>query len=81
MESADRHVGEDFVNGYRVSTVFLGLDHGFDSDIQLFETMVFPEDSYAEVYCARYATWEEAEDGHRNAVDMVKRSEILSEGV
>jgi hypothetical protein len=47
-----------------VSTVFLGLDHGWgdDEDPLLFETMVFggPNDQD----CIRYTTWAEAERGH-----------------
>jgi hypothetical protein len=48
FENADRHVAEDRFGAYRVSTIFLGLDHRFgsitgleDSPPILFETMVF----------------------------------------
>ena len=55
----------------RVSTVFLGLDHGFlaSEDPILFETMIFggPEDGYQE----RYKTWKEAEEGHKRALELV----------
>jgi hypothetical protein len=49
METADRHVRKENVGPWWVSTVFLGLDHGygslFDRDVPpvLFETMVFLE--------------------------------------
>jgi len=55
----------------RVSTVFLGIDHGYDEDVPiLFETMIFggEHDEYQE----RYTTWEEAEIGHAKAVKMCK---------
>ncbi len=51
-------------NGYRVSTVFLGLDHNFmGGKPLLFETMVFGSDG--ELDMKRYATWKEAETGHK----------------
>lgn len=56
----------------RISTVFLGLDHaGYFSDIkQLFETQVFGGER--DGYIKRYATWQEAEAGHRQVVSMLK---------
>jgi hypothetical protein len=58
-------------NGYRVSTVFLGLDHSFGDGPPLwFETMVFPVDSYTEEDMERYSTWDEAEAGH---IAMVRK--------
>ena len=57
--------GEDI----RVSTVFLGLDHGFGAEEPvLFETMIFGGE-YDE-YCERYCTWDEAVEGHAKAVEM-----------
>jgi hypothetical protein len=42
FETADRRVFETFVGAYRVSTVFLGLDHSFGHGPPvLFETMIF----------------------------------------
>lgn len=55
-------VGWDYDNdiGVTVSTTFLGLEHGHDSQGRplLFETMIFggPHDQYQE----RYPTWEHA---------------------
>jgi hypothetical protein len=52
-------------NGYRISTVWLGLDHSFGSGPPLlFETMVFPKDSLSDLDCERYTTEEEARLGH-----------------
>jgi hypothetical protein len=54
-----------------VSTVFLGLDHQWGTGPPLlFETMIFGG-SHNE-YQERYATWEEAEDGHKRAIAMAK---------
>lgn len=54
-----------------ISTVFLGSYHNFGDTGEpiLFETMIFggEHDQYQERYC----TWEEAEIGHKQAVQMV----------
>lgn len=47
FETANRHVDETLIGPYRVSTVFLGLDHSFSLDREsrpdplIFETMIF----------------------------------------
>lgn len=53
-----------------VSTVFLGLDHGRDGQVLLYETMVFggPMNGCME----RYETREQAEEGHEKIVALVK---------
>lgn len=74
MEKAlDRRVALDTIGDVEVSTVFLGLDHSFGGATPiLFETMIFggKHDGYEE----RYATRDEAVEGHAVAVDMVRRS-------
>jgi len=56
---------DELPNGYRVSTVWLGLDHSFGGATPLiFETMVFPADGWGDEDCARYSTEAEAIDGH-----------------
>lgn len=46
-----------------VSTVFLGINHAFSGGPPIvFETMVFSKGGDGD--CHRYATWEEAEEGH-----------------
>ena len=67
----NKNVADDTINGTRVSTVFLGSDHGFGSGSPvLFETMMFDAegDTAHDEYQERYCTWEEAEEGHRRAV-------------
>jgi hypothetical protein len=60
----------EFENGDRVSTVFLGINHNYSNKGApiLFETMIFggEHDGYQERYC----TWEEAEEGHKRAVEL-----------
>lgn len=68
-EFRDRHVDWDEIEDHKVSTVWLGLDHNYsgEGDPLLFETMIFnPQGN--DIYCRRYSTWEEAEDGHQIAL-------------
>lgn len=65
-ESADekRIVKQEIVEGgAKISTVFLGIDHGFSwlpsgtGKPLLFETMVFLGEEILDEYTQRYATW------------------------
>jgi hypothetical protein len=71
FETADRRVAHDEVNGVKISTVFLGMDHSFNSDgrLILFETMVFDGDLDGEQL--RYSSWDEAVAGHKLMVAKV----------
>ena len=74
-ESKERIIKQETLeNGKRISTVFLGLDHSFNSDkILLFETMVFPDEkTFSELDMNRYSTYEEAIKGHQEMVDKWK---------
>lgn len=69
----DRIIKQETVaNGKWVSTVFLGLDHSFSQEGApiLFETMIFPGKGkpLSEEYCDRYATYDEAVEGHAKAL-------------
>lgn len=56
-----------------VSTVDLGLDHSFMSDIPLYyETMIFQEPSRKDVYQFRYSTEEEARAGHQKVLTAIQ---------
>lgn len=70
----DRIVKKEIVNGCKISTVFIGLDHSFSfSPIpEIFETMIFVDEDMKDIYLDRYATWKEAEEGHERAVQWVK---------
>lgn len=62
---ANRRVASTDIEGMRISTVFLGLDHNWSGGRPiLFETMVFDQNNN-DVYMERYHTWEEAEAGHQ----------------
>jgi hypothetical protein len=77
FEEADRHVALTEQGDVRVSTVFLGLDHRVGPGPPLlFETMAFVGDE--DEGCERYATWDEAEEGHKRWVAKVfKPTHIL----
>lgn len=82
----DRRVKLTHVGPYRISTVFLGVDHqygfliGKDGPPILFETMVWIDmehtdngleyDRQFEPYQKRCSTWEQAEQQHREAVEQ-----------
>lgn len=79
-ETTNRRVAETSIPPYYISTVFLGIDHGFWEKSLWFETMIFIhgknkdilEDPSFQNYQERYETWEEALEGHEKAVQLVK---------
>jgi hypothetical protein len=79
MEPSARRVQENTVNGYWISTVFLGLDHQHgDGPPLVFETMAFPQcddGKLREDYCERYSTWDEAVAGHNRAVTLYQNKQ------
>lgn len=75
-ETADRHIGNNYIGKIHVSTVFLGIDHNFGvGKPSFFETMIFGGE-YDE-YQERYSTYEEAEKGHNKALKMVKGKDYM----
>lgn len=73
FETAERHVASTHINAHTwVSTVFLGLDHGFGSKSLWFESMTFRKGDGREQ--ERYATWDEAEAGHAAMVAAERRA-------
>jgi hypothetical protein len=68
----ERHLGEDELDGVRVSTVWIGIDHGFGRTERplLFETMIFGGTLDGDTW--RYATEAEARAGHARACSLVR---------
>ena len=63
-------VKQEKIGDILVSTVFLGLDHAWNSDIPvLWETMIFGGEH--DQYQDRYTSIEDAVEGHQKAVDLV----------
>ncbi len=75
-KAADKRVvAKTVIGDKRVSTVFLGNDHGYGGGPrEIFETMVFGNDDWLDEYCERYATWKEAEAGHAKAIEITKQA-------
>lgn len=74
-ETFRRSVARDELDGvWMVSTVFLGIDHRFGDDgpALVFETMIFWPDDPLNNWCERWATWGEAEAGHREIVARLR---------
>lgn len=76
FETADRHVAEDKIGDVRVSTVFRGIDHRFNSAGKpvLWETIIFggPHDEYQD----RYTSLGDAKKGHEVAVALAKSATV-----
>ena len=74
FETANRRVAVDHVGPYRVSTVFIGLNHAFSEEHPplLFETMVFEGQSGGRDM-ERCSTWDEAVELHELIVARLKR--------
>lgn len=66
------HVGDDTIDGQRVSTVFLSLDHNWEPDGEpvLFETMIFGGPYDQDMW--RYKSWGEARQAHEIIVHCLK---------
>ena len=57
---------------YRVSTVFLGVSHGYEgSEPIVFETALF-KDGKLEHIAGRYTSWDEAEQQHAEVVKAME---------
>ena len=78
-----RRVAENQISGWWISTVFLGINHGFLGPPLWFETMVFekypppPEvgkkiRQLLDEMQLRYPTWADAEEGHAMVVEMIR---------
>ena len=72
----NKRVAKETVGGSEISTVFLGVDHGWGNEPGrrpvVFETMVFggPLDQEQERCC----TWDEAEFQHAQIVERVRNA-------
>lgn len=74
FEGHTRRIEQTMIEGARVSTVFLGLDHAFDEKGSplLFETMVFGGHRHFENEQTRCGTWDEAVLMHHDMCERVR---------
>lgn len=79
-EYDDRVLYQEHVNGFFVSTVFLGLDHSFgDSDKPLiYETMVFIDGKWRDVFCERTPDTISATITHLKAVHWARLNDATT---
>jgi hypothetical protein len=71
-------IAETTVGPYWISTVWIGLNHGWASLPLIFETMVFNRESgESDLDCRRYSTLEQAKAGHEQIVSEVSLFESL----
>jgi hypothetical protein len=73
-----QQIALDAVEGYRVSTVWLGFSHlsvAARAPVGIFETMIFGE-GWAREWQQRWDTEEEALAGHASAVATVTKGEV-----
>ena len=76
-DMAYRRIGfTSLANGIEISTVWLGIDHGFGNKYRplIFESMAFHNGRGGDLECWRYATLEEATIGHKW---MVKKYQVF----
>lgn len=73
-----RIVGDDIVNGVRVSTVFVGVDLAVDekSPPQVWETMIFLT-SGGKSY--KYSSLEAAKNGHEHVIKMLRQAKKIAD--
>jgi len=78
-----RNVGDDELQGYRVSTKFIGLDTtplGMNRPPRPFETMIFGPHGYTEVF-GRWTSWAEAERMHATLMSYIFVNQVTGQQI
>ena len=75
-----RIVKQTDTGSYFISTVFVGLNYAFvpEQEPLVFETAIFDSNPDfpnhdRELYRRRHSTWDQAEQGHEEAIEWLKR--------
>lgn len=83
----ERILERDEIDGYLVSTIFLGLDHQWVPDGRplYWETMIFnppddPKELGDNIFMERYSTAKEARAGHAAAIAWLKKRKRQAKG-
>lgn len=75
-EKSKKHkvVKQEHIGPYFLSTVFLWIDHSFSDEGPpvLFETMLFMDGNFSDLFCRRYCTWDEALAGHEEKAKEIR---------
>lgn len=69
-----KRVARDEIGPYVISTIWLGVDHGWDGDGRpvIFETMVFGPGDVGDIDLVRYCTEDEARAGHEEVCLLIR---------
>lgn len=67
-----RTIARDHRYGYLISTVWLPWCDDLD---ELFETMIFKDKSWSDIYRRQHSTLKDAKEGHEKALEWLKRYE------
>ena len=76
------HIDDTLVKGWRVSTIWLGLNHAWGSGTHIFETMIFKEDEeqeendYIDHYQERYACYDHALARHKEICKLLEEGKF-----
>lgn len=80
LGSEKKIVKQETVGGYFISTVFLGVDHNFQSLSKeppiLFETMLHHKGEWMD-FQRRYCTYKDALDGHNMIVEKLNKGSSI----
>jgi hypothetical protein len=72
-QTGRRQVARTNIGNVLISTVFLGIDHGWmENEPVLFETMIFNLPEEEDEYQTRCSTWQQALEMHNEAVRYVE---------
>ncbi len=73
FEKSKRRLALDLIGPFKVSTVFLGIDHNVDGSGPpvLWETMIFARGTELHEYQERYSTKADALVGHATALGLL----------
>lgn len=78
-----RRIRETFVGPYKISTLWLGVDHNFfgGDEIHIFETMIFCDAEKDNLHChmERCSTLEEAIICHEKTVKLLQEKQMKTE--
>jgi hypothetical protein len=66
------HIANDIINGFRISTIFVGTAFHFENAKKplVFETMIFNKNDEG-IYQEKYSTYQDAEENHKFLVDVI----------
>ena len=66
-------VQRDRIGGLLISTVWLGFDYRYGEGPPLiYETMIFEDGDFFDLFCARYSRWVQAKEGHEAVLRIIQ---------